>query len=449
MSSQSHLDLLEEGQALKCRELLEAWPSLSPKERSENIESTPRHILEDLFLHLPTEYREEVLSFIKPYQRWAIVRLMAPDDCADLIQTVSDEMKAEIFSSLDDSTRTEVKALMAYNEDQAGGRMNSRYAQLRPNMTVEEAISYLRALSRKQAESIYQAYIVGPDKDLLGVVSLRQLFASPSKTQLEDIMVKGETLVKVPENMDQEEIGRLFKKKSFTVLPVVDAKNRIIGIVTVDDFVKVIQDEATEDIQKLGGMESLDAPYFSTPFGQLIKKRAGWLLALFVGEMFTATAMGHYEGEIEKAVVLALFIPLIISSGGNSGSQATTLIIRAMALGEIKLKDWWRVFFREAAAGLFLGIILGVVGLCRILFWPTSKSLYGEHYTLIGLTVSLSLVGIVLWGALVGSMLPFLLRRIKLDPAAASAPFVATMVDVTGLIIYFSVASIILSGTLL
>ncbi|MFI5391281.1 MAG: magnesium transporter, partial [Bacteriovoracales bacterium] len=445
----SHLDLLEEGQALKCRELLEAWPSLNHKDRLERIESSERYILEDLILHLPPEYRGELLFNVKPYQRWALIRLMAPDDCADLIQLVPEELREEIFLSLDDSTRTEVKALLAYNEDQAGGRMNSRYARLRPNMTVEEAISYLRALSRHQAESIYQAYVVGPENELLGAVSLRQLFASPSKTTLEDIMAKGDTLVKIPENMDQEEIGRLFKKKSFTVLPVVDTKNRIIGIVTVDDFVKVIQEEATEDIQKLGGMESLDAPYFSTPFNQLIKKRAGWLLALFVGEMFTATAMGHFEGEISKAVVLALFIPLIISSGGNSGSQATTLIIRAMALGEVKLKDWWRVFFREAAAGLLLGVILGGVGLCRILLWPARKSLYGEHYTLIGITVALSLVGIVLWGALVGSMLPFLFRRLKLDPAAASAPFVATMVDVTGLIIYFSVASIILSGTLL
>ncbi|MGZ3721501.1 MAG: magnesium transporter, partial [Bdellovibrionales bacterium] len=350
---------------------------------------------------------------------------------------------------LEEFSRAEVKALLAYKEDQAGGRMNPRYARLRPEMTVEEAIRYLRTLTRFQAELIYQAYVVAPDGELLGVVSLRQLFANPPAAKLEDIMVKGDQLVKVPEHMDQEEVGRLFKKKSFTVLPVVDAENRIVGIVTVDDIVKVVQEEATEDMQKLGGMEALDAPYFSTAFLQLVKKRAGWLLALFIGEMFTATAMGYFEHQIEKAVVLALFIPLIISSGGNSGSQATTLIIRAMALGEVRIKDWWRVFFREAAAGIFLGLILGTVGLFRIILWPARHSLYGEHFLLVGLTVSISLVGIVLWGALAGSMLPFVLRRLRFDPATASAPFVATLVDVTGLIIYFSVASVVLSGTLL
>jgi magnesium transporter len=212
---------------------------------------------------------------------------------------------------------------------------------------------------------------------------------------------------------------------------------------------KVVQEEATEDFQKLGGMEALDAPYFSTSFPRLVRKRAGWLLALFIGEMFTATAMGYFEHEIEKAVVLALFIPLIISSGGNSGSQASTLIIRAMALGEVRLKDWLKVFLREAAAGLALGVVLGLVGLCRILLWPARHTLYGEHFVLVGATVALSLVGIVLWGALTGSMLPFLLRRLNFDPATACAPFVATLVDVTGLVIYFSVASIVLHGTML
>jgi magnesium transporter len=232
-------------------------------------------------------------------------------------------------------------------------------------------------------------------------------------------------------------------------LPVVDDQGTMKGIVTIDDIVTVVEEEATEDIQKLGGLEALDAPYFSTSFIEMIKKRAGWLVILFFGETFTASAMSHYEGAITKAVVLAVFIPLIISSGGNSGSQASTLIIRAMALGQIKLKDWWRVFFKEIVTGMMLGLFLGALGLLKILFWPNTQSVYGEFYQLIGLTVGISLVGVVLLGSVTGSMLPFILKRFNLDPATASAPFVATLVDVSGLVIYFTVASIILKGSLL
>jgi magnesium transporter len=232
-------------------------------------------------------------------------------------------------------------------------------------------------------------------------------------------------------------------------LPVVDEAGRMKGIVTIDDIVDVVQEEATEDIQKIGGMEALDGPYLQIGLIPMIKKRAGWLSALFLGEMLTATAMGYYESKIEQAVVLALFIPLIISSGGNSGSQASTLVIRAMALGEVRLRDWWRVIRRELAAGLLLGAILGMIGFMRILLWPTRMQMYGEHYLLVGLTVACSLIGVVLFGTLAGSMLPFLLRRLGCDPASASAPFVATLVDVTGLVIYFTVASLILRGVLL
>jgi magnesium transporter len=249
--------------------------------------------------------------------------------------------------------------------------------------------------------------------------------------------------------MDQEAVSQIFAHHDLIALPVVDAEGRMKGIVTVDDIVDVVQEEATEDIQKLGGMEALDGPYLQTGFAHMVRKRAGWLSALFLGEMLTATAMGYYEEEIERAVVLALFIPLIISSGGNSGSQASTLVIRAMALGEVRLRDWWRVIRREIAAGLVLGTILGMIGLTRILLWPSRAQVYGEHYALVGLTVAASLIGVVLFGTIAGSMLPFLLRRLGFDPASASAPFVATLVDVTGLIIYFTVASFILYGVLL
>ena len=232
-------------------------------------------------------------------------------------------------------------------------------------------------------------------------------------------------------------------------MPVVDKEYHMKGIVTVDDIVDVVREEATTDIQKLGGSAVLDAPYLKIGFFDMLRKRAGWLTSLFVGEMLTATAMTYYEGEIARAVVLALFIPLIISSGGNSGSQASTLIIRAIALGEARLRDWWRVLFREIFSGLALGVILGLIGMMRILFWPGKEKIYGEHYFLVSLTVACSLVGVVLWGATTGAMLPFILKRVGFDPATASAPFVATLVDVTGLIIYFSIASQILSGTLL
>lgn len=441
--------LLEESEASKSRALVEAWPSMGSGERMEIVQDLPRHLLEDLFFQIGTEYRAEIMADLKPYQRWSLAHLMAPDDLVDLLQTVSETLHEEIMGALETSTRAEVNALLAYKEDEAGGRMNPKYARLRPDMTVDEAIRYLRALTRSQAENIYQAYVVGPRNELLGAVSLRQLFTQPPNTLLKDMMISGEKLVKVPESMHQEEVGRLFKKKAFSALPVVDGENHILGIVTVDDVLSVVQEEATEDFQKVGGMEALDMPYFQTTFFYMVRKRAGWLLILFIGEMFTATAMGYFEKEIEKAVVLALFLPLIISSGGNSGSQASTLIIRAMALGEVRLRDWWKVFFREFAVGMCLGGILGAVGLFRIIFWPTRLVLYGEHYAIIGATICLSLIGIVTWGTLAGSCLPFVLRKCGFDPATASAPFVATLVDVTGLIIYFSVASITLRGILL
>ena len=256
-------------------------------------------------------------------------------------------------------------------------------------------------------------------------------------------------LIKIPVDLDQEQIGQVFSQQNLMALPVIDSLGHMKGIVTFDDVATAIQEEATEDIQKLGAVETLDAPYFKTSLLQMIKKRGGWLIILFVGEMFTATAMAYFQVEIERAVVLALFIPLIISSGGNSGSQASTLIIRAMALGEVRLKDWWRVFIREVLTGLCLGAFLGLVGLLRIMIWPTREEVYGAHYFLVALTVAASIVGVVLWGTISGSMLPFLLRKLKFDPASASAPAVATLVDVTGLIIYFTMAILILKGVLL
>jgi magnesium transporter len=278
-------------------------------------------------------------------------------------------------------------------------------------------------------------------------VSFRDLFTAPSEKPLAEVMHRD--LILVPENMDEESVARLIAQHDLHALPVVDTDGRMKGIVTVDDIVDVVQEAATDDIQKLGGMEALGSPYMETSLRSMIMKRAGWLSALFLGEMLTASAMGHYEDEIAKAVVLALFVPLIISSGGNSGSQATTLIIRAMALGEVTAKDWWRIVQRELWAGLTLGLILAVIGLVRILLWQGLFQTYGEHYAAVAATVAVSLVGVVMWGTLAGSMLPFVIRRLGFDPASASAPFVATLVDVCGLVIYFNTAQLLLRGSLL
>jgi magnesium transporter len=256
-------------------------------------------------------------------------------------------------------------------------------------------------------------------------------------------------VISAPEDLDQEALSKLFMRHHLLMMPVVDAEGRIKGVVNLNDIVDVVQEEATEDIQKLGAVQTLQEPYLQVPLLRMIRKRAGWLAALFLGEMLTATAMGQFEAEIARAVVLALFVPLIISSGGNSGSQATTLVIRAMALGELRIRDWWRVIRREVVTGLGLGLILASIGLVRILLWQGLFDAYGEHYFLVALTVALSLVGVVLWGAVAGSILPFILRGLGFDPASASAPFVATLVDVTGLVIYFTIAAAVLHGTLL
>lgn len=427
--------------------MLDHWQILRHDQRHDVFAMLGREDKEDLFTNLSCDYQAELFTEIPHAERRSLIRLLAPDDIADLVQNLDDETQSIALGYLDYTTLVEVKALMAYAEDEAGGLMNSRFARLRPEMTVEEAIRYLRAQSKSHIETIYYAYVLDRSQVLLGVVSLRELFLATSKMTMQEIM--NTDLVTVLQDEDQESISKTFSNHNFLALPVVDEHNVMKGIITVDDVVEVIEEEATEDIHKLGGMEALGEPYLDIALPSMIKKRAGWLMALFIGEMFTATAMSHYEHDIAKAVVLALFIPLVISSGGNSGSQATTLIIRAMALGEVRLKDWWRVLSRELISGLSLGLILGAIGMVRILLWPGKEVLYGEHYVLVALTVSFSLVGIVLWGTLAGSMLPFLLRRLGLDPATSSAPFVATLVDVTGLMIYFTVASFLLKGILL
>ena len=333
-----------------------------------------------------------------------------------------------------------------YPEDEAGGLMHPGFVAISPEITVEEAISQIRQHAG-HIEMIYYAYVLDEAQHLVGVVSFRELLAADRSKKVRDVMRTD--FVFVSEDEDKEVVAQLLAKRRLIALPVLDRQGRMLGIVSSTDLAGIVQQEASEDILKIGGMEALDGPYLEVTFAQMVRKRAGWLAILFLGEMLTATAMGYFSDEISRAVVLALFIPLIISSGGNSGSQATTLVIRAMALGEIRLRDWWRVIRRELLAGVVLGAILGLIGVTRIVLWHTLRGTYGEHYLVIALTIGCSLIGVVMFGTLAGSMLPFILRSCGLDPASASAPFVATLVDVTGLIIYFSVASIILRGILL
>lgn len=432
---------------LSGEDLREAWVLLSPDDRLEGFKAIERTEAEDYFLKLSAHDQAELTRRLPEAERRAWIRLLAPDDAADLLQETPATERENLLNLIDEVTRKQVTALLAYAEDEAGGLMNPEFARLRPDMNADEAVSYLRKQTRERVKAMYYAYVLDAEQHLLGVVSFRELLSAPPSSRVEEVMRK--ELVTVAEKMPQDEVSRLFKQHGFMAVPVVDPAGKMKGIITVDDIIDVVQEEATEDIQKIGGTGTLGVPYLQVRFPKMIRKRAGWLTVLFLGEMLTATAMAFYENEIASAMVLALFIPLIISSGGNSGSQATTLVIRAMALGEVRLWDWWRVFFREIASGLALGAILGTIGLCRILFWPGREQIYGEHFLLVGLTVAVSLMGVVLWGTLTGATLPFLLRRLGFDPAVASAPFVATVVDVTGLVIYFSMASLILRGTLL
>jgi magnesium transporter len=434
-------------EAISIADLADSWPILSTEERLEGFRLVDRDAAEEFFTSLSALDQADLLQTMTPTEARHLLRQLAPDDAADVLQAVPPEKRAALLDLLDESARREVTALLAYAEDEAGGLMSPRYARLRPELRVDEAIAYLRIQARERLETIYYVYVLDSEQHLLGVVSFRELFAAAPDKSVADIMQP--VAVAAREDMDQEELSRLFRQYGYLAIPVVDAENRMRGIVTIDDIVDVVEEEATEDIQKLGGMEALDAPYLQIAFLRMVRKRAGWLAALFLGEMLTATAMAYFEDEIARAVVLALFVPLIISSGGNSGSQATTLVIRAMALGEVKLRDWWRVIRRELAAGVALGTVLGTIGFLRIVLWQAVTPTYGEHYRLVALTVFSSLIGVVTFGTVAGSLLPFVLRKLGFDPASASAPFVATLVDVTGLLIYFTTARLFLRGALL
>ena len=394
-------------------------------------------------------YRAPIVKCMPPQAAAALVEAMSADQRADLIRELAEPHRSKLLKLLDAQTRHSLEMLLAYPPESAGGIMTTEFVAIPATWMVEQALRYIGEVGRAK-ETVYAVYVLDTqDQHLVHVVSLRELMTAERAAVVTTVGDQRKPLSVRP-LADREEVARLISKYNLLAVPVIDEGGHVLGIVTVDDVIDAIVREQTEDAQKFGGMEALDAPYMDMGLWRLIRKRAGWLCALFLSEMLTATAMQHFEGEIARAVVLSMFIPLVMSSGGNSGSQATSLIIRALALHEIRLGDWWRIAMRELPTGLVLGAILGVIGIVRIELWQHLHLFdYGVHYHLVALTVGLALVGIVCFGSLAGSMLPFILKRVGFDPASASAPFVATLVDVTGLVIYFTVALIVLHGTLL
>ena len=425
-------------------ELHEAWPLLSAADRVEGFTMLSREESEELFDILDAREQSELILALLAGQRRIWMRLLAPDDAADVIQeTEEDEDRARLLDLLDEPTRKEVLALLAYAEDEAGGLMNPRYARLRPDMTVGAAISYLRRQTPDDIENIDYPYVLDGQQHLLGVVSLPELVSASGGKRVSDLM--DPDVIAVREQMDQEAVSNLFAEHDLVVMPVVDDEGRVKGIVTVDDIVDVVREEATEDMHKIGGTEALDAPYLQVDLLEMLKKRGGWLAALVLLGFLSVLAMRSFEAQLERAVVLTLFLPLIISSGGNSGAQAATLVVRAMALDEVRLRDWWRVIRRELVVGVIIGSTLGLIGLITAtVFLRIIDDSDAAHVFPVALTVGFSILGVALWGTLAGSMLPFLLRRCGFDPASASAPLVATLVDASGLVIYLSIAGVVL-----
>jgi magnesium transporter len=441
------LDLLEEAPSAIAKELEEFHPAdladvveLLPRDKvSAFLAALPPQRAADVLEYVDEELRAELVELIPTEQAAALVSQMSPDERTDLLVEIDEEVAEEIVSELPQQAREETEQLLKFDPDTAGGLMTTEFVSVSADQHVDQALEAVRALARSGSkEAMYAIYAVGSDGRLEGVLSLRELLAAPPGAKISD--VAWTEVVSVSPHADYDLIA----------VPVVSESGHLMGVVTVDDVIDVLQDVQTEEVQKMGGMEALDEPYTSIGFWAMIRKRGVWLALLFIGELLTASAMQGFEDELKRALVLSLFIPLIVSSGGNSGSQATSLIIRAMALGELTLKDWWRVALRELPTGLVLGLFLGILGFVRIVLWQHLGLWdYGPHYVLLALTVSIAVVGVVAFGSLIGSMLPFALRRFRLDPASASAPFVATLVDVTGVIIYFMVALLILRGTLL
>ena len=430
-------------------EIVEALNAQEPAEAARMLRSLPSERAIEV-LDLPgLDNTCEILAELPTETAVSLLSGVSDDRAADIFKELVEPLRSTLLNGLNPDTRAVISGLLAYPERSAGSIMTTEFVSVPSTWTIAEVLHHIRMVERTR-ETVYSIFVTDPvKKTLIQAVPLRRLISADPHANVLTAAPARKPLMISPE-ADRMEAARLISRYDLLAVAVVDGPGHILGIVTVDDVIDAIVEESTEDAQKFGGMEAIDEPYLRIGFGEMIKKRAGWLCALFLSEMLTATAMQSYQSELEKAIVLTLFIPLIMSSGGNSGSQATSLLIRSLALHEVRLRDWWRVAMRELPTGIVLGAILGLIGIIRIVVWQTLGLFdYGPHWVLVAATVGTALVGIVTFGSLCGSMLPFILKRIGFDPASASAPFVATLVDVTGLVIYFGVAAVILRGTLL
>jgi magnesium transporter len=448
-------ELIEERNFAALRESFVGWApadiaecitELPEEEQAIVFRLLPHAQATDVLEYLDTDAQQTVLKAMGHADAARILNDMSPDDRTALLEELPGAAVAQMLQLLSPEEKAIAQSLLNYPEDSVGRLMNPNFISVREEATIQQTLDYIR-VHGKDAETLNVIYVTNERGRLIDDLRIREILIRPVDTRIKDF--RDNQFVALRATDDQATAVGVFRKYDRNTLPVVDSEEKLLGVVTVDDMLDVQEEETTEDIQKIGGVEALDEPYMDSPLLELVRKRAVWLVILFVGEMLTATAMGFFEHELDKAVVLALFIPLIISSGGNAGSQASTLLIRAMALGEVTLKDWWRVMRREIASGMLLGLILGSIGFLRIFIWSQFSSTYGPHYILLGATVATAVVGVVLWGTISGALLPMLLRRCGLDPATSSAPFVATLVDVTGLVIYFTAAMLILRGTIL
>jgi magnesium transporter len=400
-----------------------------------------------LFPYLDNLVQKEIVKELPKNDVSKVLNSISSDDLLIFLSNLKGVELSEAVEYLNEENKKEAHSLLGYPKESVARLINTEFATIKKEMTIQQAMEHLRK-HHQDSETANVVYVVDDEGKLIDDIPIRRLVLSEPGKTIEDIMDGFYVKLNIDDSKDTA--IDVFKQYDRAALPVTNEHNVLLGVITADDVFDVEEEKSTREMQRFGGVESLDYPYVKTPFFSLIRKRAGWLIVLFLGEMMTATAMGYFDKEISKAVVLALFVPLIISSGGNSGSQAATLIIRAMALKELSLRDWWYVMRREILSGLTLGIILGTIGFLRITAWENLHWYeYGPHWLLLALTIFFSLIGIVMWGTLSGSMIPIILKRFKVDPATASAPFVATLVDVTGLVIYFTIAAVILKGTLL
>ncbi len=422
---------------------------LKPEEGKKLYNFLDDKIAADSLIEMEEDKREQLLASLTSEQIADHIDHLPSDEAADVIQELPDNVQDEVLRELekDDAAQaSDIVDLLKYDENSAGGLMQKELVKVNKNLNMIECVRELRKHA-DHIEDVYAVFAVDDADRLVGVITLKKVLTSSLKAKISDVY--DPEVISVKSNMDAEAVAQLMEKYNLVFVAVVDELGKLVGRINIDDVVDVIRKEETEDLQKMAAVQVLEESYMSTSYFQMLKKRAGWLVVLFVGESFTATAMGFFENNIAKAVVLSLFVPLIISSGGNTGSQASSLIIRALALGEVSVKEWWKILSREIWIGLSLGLILGLIGFIRVAVWSAFVDVYGPHWLMVGLTVGISLIGVVVWGNLMGSLFPILLKRAGMDPAAASAPFVATLVDVTGLIIYFTVAAVLLRGILL